>query len=83
MPGQEPLEHPIWTSSQFLYLEKDEGRAEKSQRRQWSTAGALLCKDRGNKELSLLWKRVVEVCMKKMEITRSLPASRSVRIWVL
>lgn len=29
MPGQEPLEHhPIWTPSQFLYLEKDEGRAE-------------------------------------------------------
>lgn len=30
MLGQEPLEHPICTLSQFLYLEKDEGRVEKA-----------------------------------------------------
>lgn len=79
MPGQEPLEHPIWTPSQLL-PPKDEGKAVKSQRRQRSTGGALLREDRGSKELSLLWKRVVEICMEKVERAGSSPASCSVRI---
>lgn len=80
MPGQEPLEHPIWTPSRFLYLEKDEGRAETLQRRQLLTVGALLCEDRESKEMSLLWVRVVGVCVEKVGIAGSQPAPCSVRI---
>lgn len=70
MTGQELLEHPIWT----LYLEKGEGRAEKSQRRQRLAVGASLRED-----LSLLCRRV-EVCVEKVQTAGSSPASCSVRI---
>lgn len=55
MLGQEPLEHhPTCTPSWFLYLGKDEERADSCRQGSDPTVEALLCKDRGSKMLSLL-----------------------------